>query len=139
MGACCSQSDDLGSLSDILSDLDNGVGNEQVAFRVSQRVRCKDKGDAQWRTGTVTSAAPLEVHVDGWDSAHSWDQVEAEHELAPTLVLSCAPVLSDVQPPVVHRDSAMPDSLGFAMQSALPRGREREVQQTQATQQARRL
>ena len=32
------QPDDLGSLSDILSDLDDGVGNEPVIFRVSQRV-----------------------------------------------------------------------------------------------------
>ena len=110
MGACCSQSDDLGSLSDILSDLDNGVGNEQVAFRVSQRVRCKDKGDAQWRTGTVTSADPLEVQVDGWDLAHSWDQVEAEHELAPTLAPSCAPL-----------SYATTDSLGCAMQREMPR------------------
>ena len=77
MGACCSQSDDLSSLSDILSDLDDGAGNEQVTFRVSQRVRCKDKGDAQWRTGTVTSSRPLKVQIDGWDSAFSWDQVEA--------------------------------------------------------------
>ena len=77
MGACCSQPDDLGSLSDLLSDLDDGASNEQVAFRVSQRVRCKDKGDAQWRTGTVTSSRPLKVQVDGWESAHSWDQVEA--------------------------------------------------------------
>ena len=67
----------------------------------------------------MTSSRPLKVQVDGWESAHSWDQVE---ELAPTLAPSRAPV-----------SSAMPGSLGFAMQRALPRsGRERELQQTQA-------
>jgi len=80
MGACCSQPsqpNDIGPLSDIRSDLDDGVVNGQLALCISQRVRCRDKGDAAWRTGTVTSTSPLKVQVDSWDSAHSWDQVEA--------------------------------------------------------------
>ena len=71
MGACCSQPsqpNDIGPLSDIHSDLDDGVVNGQLALCILQRVRCRDKGDA-WRTGTVTSTSPLMVQVDSWDSA----------------------------------------------------------------------
>ena len=47
-----------------------------AAFRLNQRVKCKDSGDSSWKQGVVTSVSPLKVQCDGWDDSFTWDQVE---------------------------------------------------------------
>ena len=46
------------------------------AFRLNQRVKCKDSGDSSWKQGVVTSVSPLKVQCDGWADSFTWDQVE---------------------------------------------------------------
>lgn len=49
-------------------------------FRVGDRLRVRDSSDEEWRSGTVTSVAPLQVQPDGpaWNKGFSWAIVEKE-------------------------------------------------------------
>merc|ERR1739848_205734 len=50
----------------------------QTAFKVGQRVRCRNTGE-EWQEGVVTAEAPLKVRPDDFDSdgsGYEWNHVE---------------------------------------------------------------
>ena len=69
-----------------------------AAFRLNQRVKCKDSGDSSWKQGVVTSVSPLKVQCDGWDDSFTWDQVERvdgqQASIPQVKVGSCVEVVS---------------------------------------------
>ena len=47
------------------------------AFEVGDHVEVRDNGDKKWEPGTVaeiTERGHIKVKLDGWDSAHRWDE-----------------------------------------------------------------
>ena len=55
------------------------------AFRLNQRVKCKDSGDSSWKQGVVTSVSPLKVQCDGWQ----YDYVLQDKPWCPKYGASC--------------------------------------------------
>merc|ERR1711879_625002 len=50
------------------------------AYKIGQRVRCREDQREDWIKGRVTGTSPLEVKPDGWSKSFSWNHVEPDEE-----------------------------------------------------------